>query len=52
MDDNYGWTKNDDNHGCNEKNIKYKEKNDWKKGLLAVDMVIIKRIFEWEKFMR
>jgi hypothetical protein len=34
------------------KNIKYKERNDWKKDLLAVDMIIIKHILEWEKFMR
>ena len=31
--DNYGWTKNDDINGWNEKNIKYKEMNNWKKDL-------------------
>ena len=25
MNDNYGWTKNNNINGCNEKNIKYKE---------------------------
>jgi Na+/H+ antiporter NhaD/arsenite permease-like protein len=28
------------------------KKNDWKKYLLAVNMIIIKHILEWEKFMR
>jgi len=33
--------------------IKYKIlRNDWKKDLLVVDMVIIKHILEWRKFMR
>jgi len=27
-------------------------KNDWKKDLLVVDMVIIKHILKWRKFMR
>jgi hypothetical protein len=27
-------------------------RKDWKKDLLAVDMVIIKHILEWRKFMR
>jgi len=27
-------------------------RNDWKKDLLVVDMVIIKHILEWGKFMR
>ena len=31
--DNYGRTKNDDINGWNEKNIKYKERNNWKKDL-------------------
>ena len=26
--DNYGWSKNNNINGCNEKNIKYKERND------------------------
>jgi len=50
--DNYGWIKNDNINGCNEKNVRYKERNDWKKDLLAIDMIIIKHILEWEKFMR
>ena len=52
MNDNYGCIKHDNSNGCNEKNIKYKEKNDSKKDLLAVDMIIIKYILEWEKFIR
>jgi hypothetical protein len=31
--DNYGQTKNDDINEWNEKNIKYKERNNWKKDL-------------------
>jgi hypothetical protein len=31
--DNYGQTKNDNINGCNEKNVRYKERNNWKKGL-------------------
>jgi hypothetical protein len=27
-------------------------RNDWKKDLLTVDMVILKHIIEWGKFMR
>jgi len=27
-------------------------KNDWKKDLLVSDMIIIKHILKWEKFMR
>jgi hypothetical protein len=46
MNDNYGWTKNDNSNGYNEKNIKYKEINNCKKDLLAVDMVILKHILE------
>jgi hypothetical protein len=53
MNDNYGWIKDDNINGCNEKNIKYKERNDWKKYLLADDMIIIEHhIIEWWKFMR
>jgi len=44
--DNCGWTKNDNINGWNEKNIKIL-RNDWKKDLLVVDMVIIKHILEW-----
>jgi hypothetical protein len=37
-------------------NVKWEKckilRNDWKKDLLVVDMVIIKHILEWEKFMR
>ena len=29
--DNYGRTKNEDINGWNKKNIKYKERNNWKK---------------------
>jgi len=50
--DNYGWIKDDNINGCNEKNIRYKERNDWKKALLVIDMIIIKHILEWGKFMR
>jgi len=35
-----------------KKNIKYKERNGWKKDLSAIDMVNIKCILEWEKIMR
>jgi len=52
MNDNYGWIKDDKINGCNEKNIKYKEINDWKKDLLVIDMIIIKHNLEWGKFMR
>jgi hypothetical protein len=52
MNDNYGWINDDNINGCNEKNIRYKERNDWKKDLLAIDMIIIKYIIEWGKFMR
>jgi hypothetical protein len=52
MNDNYGWINDDNINGCNEKNIRYKERNDWKKDLLAIDMIIIKYILEWGKFMR
>jgi len=52
MNDNYGWSKNDNINRCNEKNVKCKERDDWKKDLLVVDMIIIKHILEWEKFMR
>jgi len=31
--DNYGRTKNDDINGWNEKNVKYKEKDNWKNDL-------------------
>jgi len=27
--DNYGWIKDDNINGCNEKNVRYKERNDW-----------------------
>ena len=40
--DNYGWIKDGNINGCNEKNVRYKERNDWKKDLLAIDMIIIK----------
>jgi len=50
--DNYGWIKDDNINGCNEKNVRYKERNDWKKDLLAIDIIIIKHIIEWGKFMR
>jgi hypothetical protein len=50
--DNYGWIKDDNINGCNEKNMRYKERNDWKTNLLAIDMIIIKHILEWGKFMR
>jgi len=30
MNDNYGRIKDDNINGCNEKNVKYKERNDWK----------------------
>ena len=33
--DNYGWIKDDNINGCNEKNIIYKERNDWKKDSTA-----------------
>jgi hypothetical protein len=52
MNDSYGWSKNDNINRCNEKNVKCKERDDWKKDLLVVDMIIIKHILEWEKFMR
>jgi hypothetical protein len=50
--DNCGWIKDDNINECNEKNVRYKERNDWKKDLLAIDMIIIKHILKWGKFMR
>jgi hypothetical protein len=46
MNDNYGWIKNDNINGCNEKNVKYKERNDLKKDVLVIYMIIIKHILE------
>jgi hypothetical protein len=42
---------NDNINGWNEKKHKIL-RNDWKKDLLVVYMVIIKHILEWGKFMR
>jgi len=42
---------NDNINGWNEKKRKIL-RNDWKKDLLVVYMVIIKHILEWGKFMR
>ena len=41
MNDKYGWIKDDNINRCNDKSIRYKERNDWKKDLLAIDMIII-----------
>jgi hypothetical protein len=49
--DNCGWTKNDNINGWNEKKHKIL-RNNWKKDLLVVDMVIIKHILGWGKFIR
>jgi len=43
--------RNDNINGWNEKKHKIL-KNDWKKDLLVVDMIIIKHVLKWGKFMR
>ena len=47
MNDNYGWTNKNNINGCNGKKCKIL-RNEWKKNSLAIDMVIIKHIIEWE----